>query len=101
MTYFIVFLAVLSRFAPHAPNFSPVYGALLFGGARLKDRDSVWFPVALVAVRDLILTLMCYRMQLDWFKLIVCIEIVSVGLIDRWVRKLVFYVAEVAAWLGW
>src|SRR2546426_6513440 len=117
MTYFIVFLAVLSRFAPHAPNFSPVYGALLFGGARLKDRDSVWFPVALLAVSDLILTLMVYRMQLDWSELIGCLGFASVALIGRWLRKRIsvqtvmaaslagptafFFISNFGVWLGW
>ena len=45
MTYIIVLLAVLARFAPHPYNFSPVYGALLFGGVYLKRRDSIWYPV--------------------------------------------------------
>jgi hypothetical protein len=31
MTYVIVLLAVLTRFLPHTPNFSPVFGAVLFG----------------------------------------------------------------------
>src|SRR5712692_536412 len=117
MTYFIVFLAVLSRFAPHAPNFSPVYGALLFGGARLKDRDSVWFPVALLAVSDLILTLMVYRMRLDWSELIGCLGFASVALIGRWLRKRIsvqtvmaaslagptafFFISNFGVWLGW
>jgi len=117
MTYFIVFLAVLSRFAPHAPNFSPVYGALLFGGARLKDRDSVWFPVALLAVSDLILTLMVYRMQLDWSELIGCLGFASVALIGRWLRNRIsvqtvmaaslagptafFFISNFGVWFGW
>lgn len=41
MVYLIVLLAVLARFIPHIPNFSPVYGALLFGGAHLRKRDSI------------------------------------------------------------
>ena len=47
--WLFVVLAVLVRFVPHSPNFSPVFGALLFGGARLKSRDAVWFPLALLA----------------------------------------------------
>jgi len=43
MVYLIVLLAVLARFIPHIPNFSPVYGALLFGGAHLRKRDPSGF----------------------------------------------------------
>ena len=35
MVYLIITLAVLARFIPHLHNFSPVYGALLFGAARI------------------------------------------------------------------
>jgi len=41
MVYLIIVLAVLARFIPHVWNFSPVYGALLFGGANMRKRDSI------------------------------------------------------------
>jgi len=50
MIYMIIALAILARFIPHIPNFSPVYGALLFGGARLKKWDSIWFPLVLLVL---------------------------------------------------
>jgi len=43
MVYVMIILAILTRFIPHVHNFSPVYGALLFGGAHLRKRDSIWF----------------------------------------------------------
>lgn len=71
MSYLIFVLAVLSRFFPHPLNFSPVFGALLFGGAHLKRRDSIWFPVALLAVSDVLLTLFAHQMQMNWTHLFV------------------------------
>jgi hypothetical protein len=66
MVYLIIVLAVLARFLPHAWNFSPVYGALLFGGARLNKRESIWFPALLLGISDLILTDFVYHLNLGW-----------------------------------
>src|SRR2546428_2148202 len=66
MAYWIFIVAVLVRFVPHPPNFAPVFGALLFGGAFLKRRDSVWVPVALLAVSDILLTTWGYHMRVGW-----------------------------------
>ena len=41
MAYWIFIVAVLVRFVPHPPNFAPVFGALLFGGAALDARSPV------------------------------------------------------------
>ena len=41
VAYVVVLVAVLTRFVPHLPNFSPVFAALLFGGAHLKRRDAI------------------------------------------------------------
>src|SRR2546426_3694681 len=64
MVYLIIVLAVLARFLPHAWNFSPVYGALLFGGARLNKRESIWFPALLLGISDFILTDFVYHLHL-------------------------------------
>jgi len=66
MIYMIIALAILARFIPHVPNFSPVYGALLFGGARLKKRDSIWFPLLLLVGSDLVLTTFIYHQSVGW-----------------------------------
>src|SRR5687768_3986296 len=63
-------LAVLTRFIPHPWNFSPVFGALLFGGARIRFRDAVWFPVAVLAASDYIFTTVLYGLPMNlthWF----------------------------------
>ncbi len=117
MTYLIVFLAVLSRFAPHPPNFSPVYAALLFGGAYLKRRDSVWFPVAMLAASDALLTYGFYHMKLGWSELLQCVGFAAIALIGNWLRSRIslrtvvaaslagptafFFISNFAVWLGW
>src|SRR5215467_1892008 len=50
--YLIMVLATLSRFIPHLWNFSPVYGALLFGGANMKKRESIWFSGLTLGISD-------------------------------------------------
>src|SRR5204863_10195247 len=64
MVYLIIVLAVLARFLPHAWKFSPVYGTLLFGGARLNKRESIWCPALLLAISDFILTDFVYPLHL-------------------------------------
>jgi hypothetical protein len=66
MPYLIIVLATLTRFIPHAWNFSPVYGALLFGGANLKKRDSIWFSVITLGISDVVLTKFSYHLHVGW-----------------------------------
>jgi hypothetical protein len=80
MVYVMIVLAVLSRFIPHLPNFSPVYGTLLFGGAHLKKRDSVWFPVLMLAASDLMLTHFVYHMTIGWGELIQMAAFASIAI---------------------
>src|SRR6266568_4933864 len=70
MVYLIIVLAVLERFVPHVMNFSPVYGALLFGGTHLNKRDSIWFPAAVLGLSDVILTKLVYHMGVGWTELV-------------------------------
>jgi hypothetical protein len=64
VAYVVVLVAVLTRFVPHLPNFSPVFAALLFGGAHLKRRDAIWYPLVLLAASDFALTTLVYRMNI-------------------------------------
>ncbi len=70
MAYLIMILSVLSRLLPHPWNFSPVYGALLFGGARMNKRDSLWFPLALLGASDFVLTNLMYHLHVGWHEAI-------------------------------
>ena len=87
MSYLVVLLAVLTRFIPHMPNFSPVFGALLFGGAHLKRRDAIWYPLALLAASDVVLTTIVYHTRMGWSQGITCVGFAVVALIGYWLRK--------------
>lgn len=117
MTYIIVLLAVVARFAPHPPNFSPVFGALLFGGACLKKRDSIWFPVAVLAASDLVLTTQVYRLPFGWHDALGWTAFAAVALMGWWLRDhmtvgrvlaasfagpaVFFLISNFVVWLGW
>ncbi len=117
MSYLVVLLAVLTRFIPHMPNFSPVFAALLFGGAHLRRRDAIWFPLALLAASDVVLTTLVYRMRLDWWQSITWLGFAVVALMGYWVRKretvgrigvaalagptAFFLISNFGVWLGW
>ncbi len=81
MAYVIVVLAVLARFIPHLDNFSPVYGALLFGGAYIAKRHSLWFPLAVLAASDLTLTHFVYHMHSGWGEFIQLAAFASILLV--------------------
>ena len=116
MTYWLIVIAVLCRFVPHVHNFSPVYGALLFGGAHLRRRDAVWFPVTLLAASDVVLNSM-YHVSIGWLEIVQMAAFASIALIgellrDRttWARligacvasSLSFYmISNFGVWLGW
>src|SRR5258708_12328659 len=86
MVYVIIVLAVLARFIPHVHNFSPVYGALLLGGAHLKKRDSVWFPVFLLGVSDIVLTNLIYGMNIGWAELVQMAAFASIAM-TGWILR--------------
>jgi hypothetical protein len=80
--YLIITLSVLARLIPHLHNFSPVYGALLFGGAQLKKRDSLWFPLLLLTASDYVLTDLIYGLTMGWlvvFQVAAFASIIMVG----------------------
>jgi Family of unknown function (DUF6580) len=87
MAYLIVFAAVVTRLIPHPPNFSPVYGALLFGGACLRKRDSIWFPVLLLAASDYLLTVQIFREPFGWSYLINWAGFAVIGMIGWSLRE--------------
>ena len=87
MTYLIVTLAVLARFIPHASNFSPVYGALLFGGAHLNKRHSVWLPICLLGMSDWALTKFVYHTHLGWTELVQLAAFAAIVLIGWSLRR--------------
>ena len=87
MVYWMIFGAVLSRFIPHVPQFSPVFGALLLGGAHLRKRDSVWFPVLMLGASNVALTIFVYRMKIDWTELIQMAAFASIAMTGWMLRR--------------
>lgn len=65
LAYLFVVLAFASRFLPHPWHFTPVAASLLFFGAH-ASRRRFWFPVALLALSDVILTKYVYGLPLAW-----------------------------------
>ena len=86
MAYVTIILAVLTRFIPHPWDFSPVYGALLFGGANMKKRDSIWFSALLMGASDVVITKYIYHFNLGWIELIHNAAFVSIVMIG-WILK--------------
>lgn len=86
MAYLVVLFSVLTRLIPHPWDFSPVYGALLFGGARMNKRASIWFPLALLAGSDFVLTNLIYHLHMGWQELIQLAAFASISLIGWTLR---------------
>ena len=53
----LLLIGALSRFLPHAMNFSPVIAIAFFGGVYLRRSQALWVPLALMAVTDIFLGL--------------------------------------------
>lgn len=84
--YLIIVLSVLSRLIPHLHNFSPVYGALLFGGARLSKRESLWFPLLLLVASDYILTDLVYGLSTGWLEVFQASAFASIAMVGWLLR---------------
>ena len=117
MAYLTIILAVLTRFIPHPWNFSPVYGALLFGGANMKKRDSIWFSALTLGASDVVLTKYIYHLSVGWDELIQMAAFASIAMIGWILQKhfsvvrlgvaclaapLSFYlISDFGVWLGY
>jgi len=84
--YLVILVAVVTRFIPHLPNFSPVLAALLFGGAHLKRRDAIWYPLVLLAASDFALTTVVYRMNIGPNQCIIWLGFAVVAMIGYSLR---------------
>jgi hypothetical protein len=58
VAYSLTVLAALLRLAPHPPNFTPVGGLALFGGARLNGWQAYVVPILVMLVTDPVRSLM-------------------------------------------
>ena len=52
---FIVFLAALTRIAPHPPNFTPIISIALFSGLFFKNKYSFLIPLIIMIVSDFLI----------------------------------------------
>jgi Family of unknown function (DUF6580) len=116
MTYLIIALAIAARFIPGAANFSPVYAGLLFSGAYLKRRDSIWFPVLLIAGSDFLVNSLLYHMSFQWMQVLNWAAFAAIVMVGWWLQKRVsvrnvlvasvagpsvfFLISNFAVWLG-
>jgi hypothetical protein len=119
MIYLIFVLSAFSRFLmnSHKPGFSPVFGALLFSGARLKKRDAIWFPIMVLAICDWILTTQFYHMEVRWEHSITLLAFAAMAWIGGLLRQnfsvlrfascsvagstAFFLISNFGVWIGW
>jgi hypothetical protein len=87
MAYLIIVLATLARFIPHLWNFSPVYGALLFSGANMKKRDSIWFSAGTLGASDIVLTKFIYHLNVGLVELIQMAAFASIAMLGWILQK--------------
>lgn len=87
MIYLIIALAIAARFIPGAANFSPVYAGLLFSGAYLKRRDSMWFPILLLAGSDLLVNTLLYHTSFQWMQTLNWVAFAAIVMVGWWLQK--------------
>ena len=116
MIYLIIALAIAARFIPGAVNFSPVYAGLLFSGAYLKRRDSIGFPILLLAGSDLLVNSLLYQMSFEWMQILNWVAFAGIVMVGWWLQKRVtvrsvliasvagssvfFLISNFAVWIG-
>ncbi len=116
MIYLIIALAIAARFIPGAANFSPVYAGLLFGGVYLKRRDSIWFPILLLAGSDLLVNSLLYNTSFRWMQTLNWVGFAGIVMVGWWLQKRVntrnvlmasvagpsvfFLISNFAVWIG-
>lgn len=55
LAFWLLVIGVVSRLVVHAWDFTPVIALALFGGVYLKKKQALIFPLALLAITDVIL----------------------------------------------
>ena len=116
MIYLIIALAIAARFIPGSANFSPVYAGLLFSGVYLKRRDSIWFPILLLAGSDLLVNSLLYNTSFQWMQTLNWVGFAGIVMVGWWLQKRVnmrnvlmasvagpsvfFLISNFAVWIG-
>lgn len=97
---YAIALAVLTRLLPLPPNLSPVHGALLYAGARLRGPGAVLYPLVLLAASDLVLLTAVYGRDLNAGHAFVWLGFAAVTGVGRGLRGRARPAPIVAAALG-
>src|SRR5438309_2231167 len=71
VAFSLTVVAALLRLAPHPPNFTPVGGVALFGGARLRGWQAYGIPVLAMVVTDPILSRLAGYSAYSWATLVI------------------------------
>ena len=82
LIYFIIALAIISRFIPHMPNLAPITALAIFAGANLGWKKSVGITLAARIVSDLFLGFFAWPLMVAVY---VC-HLAGVGL-GVWIGK--------------
>ena len=82
MTYFLIFTAVLLRFLPHEPNFTPIAALALFGGTYLNKKYALILPIAPIFLSDIFIGFDSLESRATVYG-----SFLIVGLIGFWIRK--------------
>ena len=62
----LVIIGAVLRLAPHLPNVAPVSALALFGGVYLSRKLSIFIPLGIMIVSDVLLSLPALRQLLPW-----------------------------------
>ncbi|MBI3231646.1 MAG: hypothetical protein HYZ51_01020 [Candidatus Doudnabacteria bacterium] len=62
--YFIIILAIISRFIPHVPNFAPITAIAIFAGAHLPWKKAFGMTLAARLVSDIFLGLFSWPLMI-------------------------------------
>lgn len=71
IAFTLTIAAALLRLAPHPPNFAPVGGVALFGGARLRGWQAYLVPVLAMLITDPILSHMAGYSAYSWATVVI------------------------------
>ncbi len=109
LALFLVIFGVLTRFMPHAANFSPVLAIALFGGVYLRRSQALWVPLLLMVISDIFIGLHS-TIPFTWGSVLLA------SCIGLWVRRepapgrilvgsvvsavLFFFITNFGAWLA-
>lgn len=64
MIYLVIFLAIITRFIPHMPNFAPITALAIFSGANMDWKKSVCLTLATRFVSDIFLGFFAWPLML-------------------------------------